>query len=513
MILSSKLVRLAAGASLVALSAATVATAQPLANPATPMRAEAATQRAKMNEGMPTSYLRPRIGVQAAVTDNVGNTSANKESDVIGRATVGLDGRIDSVRTKGNVSGDIVYDVYANTKKNDQLTYRGTLDGSFILVPEILAIEAAGARTQGSLTTFGTTEFIRNSSGSDFQVTNYYIGPHLTLSPGILDISAAARYGQVFYDGPTTPTTPATATLPPETSIYQLIGAADTKDNLGRLRLVASGQYQQDDGSFDSTSGSVSAFYQVTPRFTGIARAGYDDMNLTNLLNLSEPFWSVGGQYVFNEMANIRLEGGQRYDEPYYSGGATVRVARVIYLSADYSSTLSPGPISINNMLVDYVGGLDQPLPTPIFLPAFGLNNNFYNLPSINRTGSVRALMDLGRHQLDYSLTSNQQKFETANANNRTVSQSIAYTNQVRPDLALSLRFLYANERLNGQLAVGPGDRDGYYYLTTAGAEYRLNRRTTAKIQYQNRHFRPAQATMLEGYDENIGSIALFRTF
>ena len=62
-------------------------------------------------------------------------------------------------------------------------------------------------------------------------------------------------------------------------------------------------------------------------------------------------------------------------------------------------------------------------------------------------------------------------------------------------------------------LSIGPGDRDGYYYLTTAGADYRLNRRTTAKIQYQNRHFRPAQATLLQGYDENIGSIALIRTF
>jgi uncharacterized protein (PEP-CTERM system associated) len=512
-ILTSKLARLAAGASLVALSAATVATAQPLANPATPVRAEAVTPRARMNEGMPTSYLRPRIGVQAAVTDNVGNTSANEQSDVIGRVTVGLDAWMDSVRTRASVSGDVIYDAYSKAKKNDQLTYRGTFDASFVLVPEILALEAAGARTQGSLSTFGTTEFIRSSSGSDFQVTNYYVGPHLTLSPGILDISAAARYGQVFYDGPKAATTPAAATLPPETSIYQLIGAADTKDNLGRLRLVTSGQYQQDDGNFDSTSGSVSAFYQVTPRFAGIARAGYDDMNLTDVLNLSEPFWSVGGQYVFNEMANIRLEGGQRYDEPYYAGSAALRVARVIYLSADYSSALSPGPISISNMLVDYVGGLDQPLPTPILPPAFGLNSNFYNLPSLNRTGTVRALMDLGRHQFDYTLTSNQQKFETANASNRTLSQSVSYTNQVRPDLALSLRFLYASERLNGQLAVGPGDREGYYYLTTAGADYRLNRRTTARFQYQNRHFRPAQATMLEGYDENIASIALFRTF
>ncbi len=190
-----------------------------------------------------------------------------------------------------------------------------------------------------------------------------------------------------------------------------------------------------------------------------------------------------------------------------------MRVARVIYLSADYSATLSPGPISINNVLVDYVGGLDQPLPTPIFPPAFGLTNNFYNLPSLNRTGSVRALVDLGRHQLDYTLTSNQQKFQTAAAENETLTQAVAYTNQIRPDLSVSLRFLYANERLNGLLAGATGDRDGYYYLTTAGAEYRLNRRTTLNVQYQNRHFRPAAATLLPGYDENIGSVALVRTF
>ncbi len=172
MILTSKFARLAVGASLVALSAAASATAQPLANPAVPVQTDATTARARAYEGMPTTFLRPRIGVQAAVTDNVNNTSANEESDVIGRFTVGLDGRLDGPRAKANVSGDVVYDVYSKTKKNDQLTYRGTADASFVIVPDILALEAAGARTQGSLTTFGTTEFIRNSSGSDFQVTN-----------------------------------------------------------------------------------------------------------------------------------------------------------------------------------------------------------------------------------------------------------------------------------------------------------------------------------------------------
>ena len=510
MTITFKLARLAAGVSLAALSAATVATAQPLANPATPAPPEGALTSRIPPEGAPASVLPPRIGVQAAVTDNVDLTSANERSDVIGRATVGLDGRYDSPRLKGNISGDLVYDVYNKAKKYDALTYRGSVDGAFIVVPDILAIEAAGARTQGSLTTFGSTDFFRLSNASDYQVGTYYVGPHLTMSPGILDISAAARYGQVFFDGPKSATV---QTLSPETSIYQLIGAADTSDNLGRLQFVASGQYQKDDQSFESTAGSISGFYEVTPRFSAIARAGYDDMQLTNVLDLSTPFWSVGGQYVFNEMANIRLEGGQRYDEAYWSGSASLRVAQNIYLVADYSNTLSPGPISINNVLVDYVGGLDKPLPIPVIPPAFGLNNNFYNLPSLNRTGSIRALFDLGRHQLDFIFTSNRQKFQTASAENQTWSQSAEYTNQVRPDLALSLRFLYASERLDGALVVGPGGRDGYYYLTTAGAEYRLNRRTTLNARYQNRHFKPAAATLLQGYDENIGSIALVRTF
>lgn len=512
MTITLKLARLAAGVSLVALSAATVASAQPLANPATPAPPETAVApRAAPAEGERTTYLRPRIGVQAAVTDNVALTSTDKQSDVIGRATVGLDGRFDGPRFRGNLSGDVVYDVYNKSKKYDSLTYRGSLDGAFIVVPEVLAIEAAGARTQGSLTTFGTTDFFRSANATDYQVGTYYVGPHLTISPGILDISAAARYGQVFYDGPKG--VGAVQTLSPETSIYQLIGAADTSDELGRLRLVTSAQYQRDDENFESTAGSLSSFYQVTPRFSAIARAGYDDMQLTNVLDLSAPFWSVGGQYIFNEMANLRLEGGERYDEVYLSGSATLRVARNIYVIADYSNTLSPGPIAINNVLVDYVGGLDRPLPIPVIPPAFGLDNTFYNLPSINRTGSVRALVDLDRHQLDFTFTSTTQKFQTATAENRTLTQSALYTNQVRPDLALSLRFLYANERLDGALLVGAGDRDGYYYITTAGAEYRLNRRTAVTVQYQNRHFKPAEATLLQGYDENIGSIALVRTF
>jgi uncharacterized protein (PEP-CTERM system associated) len=449
--------------------------------------------------------------VQAAVTDNVALTSGNKQSDVIGRATVGLEGRYDGPRTKANLSGDVVYDAYSKSKKYDSLTYRGTADAAFVVVPEVLAIEAAGARTQGSVTTFGSTDFFRSANATDYQVGTYYVGPHLTVSPGIFDLSAAARYGQVFYDGPKSPT--AIQSLAPETSIYQVIGAADTGANLGRVRFVASAQSEQDDPAFESTAGSVSGFYQVTPRFSGIVRAGYDDMSLTSLLDLSAPFWSVGGQYVFNDTANIRLEGGRRYDAAYWSGSATLRVARPVYLMADYSNTLSPGPIQINNVLVDYVGGLDTPLPIPVIPPSFGLNSNFLNLPSINRTGSLRALVDLGRQSLDYTLSSTQQKYVGVSAENLTLSHSVTYTNLVRPDLQLSLRFLYASERLNGQILPGTGDREGSYYLTEGKIEYRLNSRTTANLNYQNRHFRPAAATLLQRYNENIGSISLVRTF
>jgi uncharacterized protein (PEP-CTERM system associated) len=499
---------LAAGASVVALSVASVAAAQPLANP---VRPQPAVKAAAPGDAQPTNFLRPRVGVQAAVTDNVALTSGNKQSDVIGRATVGLEGRYDGPRTKANLSGDVVYDAYSKSKKYDSLTYRGTADAAFVVVPEVLAIEAAGARTQGSVTTFGSTDFFRSANATDYQVGTYYVGPHLTVSPGIFDLSAAARYGQVFYDGPKSPT--AIQSLAPETSIYQVIGAADTGANLGRVRFVASAQYEKDDQAFESTAGSVSGFYQVTPRFSGIVRAGYDDMSLTSLLDLSAPFWSVGGQYVFNDTANIRLEGGRRYDAAYWSGSATLRVARPVYLMADYSNTLSPGPIQINNVLVDYVGGLDTPLPIPVIPPSFGLNSNFLNLPSINRTGSLRALVDLGRQSLDYTLSSTQQKYVGVSAENLTLSHSVTYTNLVRPDLQLSLRFLYASERLNGQILPGTGDREGSYYLTEGKIEYRLNSRTTANLNYQNRHFRPAAATLLQRYNENIGSISLVRTF
>lgn len=502
-----KLVRLAAGVSLAALAAASVASAQTLANPVTP----AVTDAAEKPPEPLGNFLRPRAGVQAAVTDNVTSATSNEKSDIVSRFTVGADARYESPRSHFNLSGDVFYDVYAETKKFDTLAYRGTADAAIVLVPDVLALEAAGVRTQGSLTTFGTTDFFRSANANDYQLGTYYVGPHVTFSPGVLDVSAAARYSQVFYEGPKSTTF---QNLSPETSQYQLIGAADTKDRLGKYRFVGSAQYQEDDAAFQSTSGSASNFFDVNDRFTAIARVGYDDLKLSNTINLNAPFWSLGGQYVLNERANLRLEGGQRYDRAYWSGTATARLSRVTYLFADYSNTLAPGAFAVNNVLVDYVGKLNEPLPIPIAPPPFSLNNNFYNQPSINRSGSVRALFDFGRQSVDVAYTSVQQRFLTATAQSRTQSQSVTYTNLLRPDLTVSLGFLHAAERVGGQLVGGAtADRRGSYYLTTARAEYHLNRRTTLTAMYQNRQYRPSAITLLQEFDENIASIALVRQF
>ncbi len=502
MTITSKLVRLAASASLVALSAATVASAQPLANPLIPASTRGAEKVATGNS------LRPRIGVQAAYTDNVASVSTNEQSDVLGRISAGLDGRYDSPRATVVVSGDVVYDFYSKNKKFDTLSFNGVGTASYIVVPQILAIEAGGAQTQGSATTFGTTDFYRSANANDYQIGTYYIGPHLTLAPGIFDVSAAARYGQLFYDSPNSPTIDGLAS---DTSFYQLIGAADTKNRLGRLRLITSGQYQADDQEFESTAGSVSAFYQATVRFTGILRVGYDDAHLTDTLDLKSPFWSVGGQYILGETSYLRFEGGQRYKKPYASAEAEIQASRTVNLSAEYEITQSPGAIAVNNVLVDYVGGLNDPLPIAAPPPSFGLNTTYYDEPSLNRNASVRVFVDLDRTTINLVVSSTQQKVQTNTNTYKTISEEATYAYQVRPDLSLSAQFSHASGNGN-RMAVGT-EVDGHYYQFGAKADYGLNSRTRLTGMYQNRRFRADGSVTTSDFDENIASIALIRQF
>ena len=497
----SKLARWAAGASLVTLVAATSASAQPLANPLIPSGARGVAREPTGN------FLRPRVGVQAAFTDNVSNSSTNKKSDTIGRVMVGMDGRYDSPRAKLDVNGNVVYDVYAKSKKNDSLNANGALAASYIVAPEVLAIEAAAAQTQGSLTTFGSTDFYRAANANDYNVGTYYVGPHLTLSPGVFDLSAAARYGQVFFDrGPAA----SALNLDETSSFYQVIGAADTKDRLGRVRFVTSGQYQADDKDFESTSGSVSGFYQVSPRLTTITRIGYDDSQLSATQDVQALFWSVGGQFIFDE-SHLRIEGGERYKKPYFAGDAWIRVSRTLNLLASYSITQSAGAISIGNVLVDYVGGLDQPLPLPGSAGSFGLDTTFFSEPSLNRTGRVAAVMDLGRQSFTLAVTSQEQDYQTANVDDfHTLSQELTYNNQVRPDLGLTAAFFHSNGTGNRFLGAST---EGDYYQVVGTANYGINSRTNMVITLANRRFRADGGLTNADFDENIGSIALFRQF
>lgn len=503
MTINRSLVRLAAGVSLAALSAASVASAQPLANPLIPSSTRDVAVEPTGN------FLRPRVGVQATVSDNVTSTNTDKQSDVIGRVTAGLTGLYSSPRATLNVNGDVVYDVYAKNQKFDTLSFNGVAAGSYIVAPQILAIEAGGAQTQGSTTTFGSTEFYRSANANDYQVGTYYVGPHLTLSPGIFDVSAAARYGQVFYDAANVPTAP---NLASDTSFYQVIGAADTKDRLGKIRFVTSAQYQRDDQDFETTSGSLSSFYEVGPRFTAIARGGYDDTQLTRTLDMKAPFWSIGGQYLFGRASSLRLEGGQRYDKPYYSGQAQFQVSRTITLAADYSVTQSTGALAISGVLVDYVGGLNDPLPFPVASPTFGLNTTYYSDPAINRNGSLRAFVDLDRQSFDLRVDYSQQKFETSPQAFKTLSEAVTYANKVRPDLQLSVQLLHANGN-GSNVAVVSSNVEGNYYQIAGRADYSLNSRTNLIAIVQHRSFSADGGVTVSDFDENLATIALIRHF
>ena len=182
-------------------------------------------------------------------------------------------------------------------------------------------------------------------------------------------------------------------------------------------------------------------------------------------------------------------------------------------LVADYMSVLETGAIAVNSVLVDYVGDLNEPLPLPNLQGGFRLNTNYFDQAAINRTGNVRAMIDLDKQTIVFQLTSSEQKFLSVAGSFQTMAQSVTYANQVRPDLSLSLGFTHATGRYKGAILTGRSDRDGNFYQTTAQAEYGLNSRTKLTAAYQNRRSRPGGTTIVDSFDENVGSISILRQF
>jgi uncharacterized protein (PEP-CTERM system associated) len=445
--------------------------------------------------------LEPSLGLQETYTDNVALTAANRISDLITRALASLEARLDTGRSKVRLDVQVAYDAYS--RESDRSGWTAAADGaaSYALAPDLLTLRANGAISNGTISSFARSATDRHGAPGRIQLATYDVGPELTgRIADRLDVTAAARFGQVLYSnasgGP--------LAVPRDDSIAQVVGAVQS-DASRRLQLQTSGEYLHDDLDFTSATGVQSAYLRVARGWRLIGRLGYDHIRQGPTLRIDAPLASAGFEYQPSSSSRITIEAGRRYHRPVWSADAVVELSPRVLAAAAYSEQVQPDQVGIARSFRAFAEAA-QKLPPPLVPANFNLPPDLANATSLYRSASLRAVYDDLVNNLAVTAEWTSRKFLTVAGQDRSLLMNAVFTRRVRPDLTLALRASYA--RTFESPSFGPSRALG----ASAELAYRVNSRTDVAVNVSHTDNRQL-ASGGERVRENAIFAALRRRF
>ncbi|MEO8895033.1 MAG: TIGR03016 family PEP-CTERM system-associated outer membrane protein, partial [Rhizomicrobium sp.] len=226
--------------------------------------------------------ITPMVGLQETFTDNALLTSTNKQADFITRPMVGAEVNVHGPFTASFV-GHAYYDAYINESQLSGFSGDAVGTANYAVIPDFLAIDAAGLLMNSSVSTFGSPALNRVGPGNQVQIATYDIGPHLTTTlDSFADLDVAGRFAQVFYDNPTG----STVGVPPSSSILAGAMAIDTAQRYQGYQLITNALIEQDNHNFQAYNFQQSVFVGIFPSFRVIGRGGYDDVEQPGIVNI-----------------------------------------------------------------------------------------------------------------------------------------------------------------------------------------------------------------------------------
>ncbi len=451
----------------------------------------------------PPLVLTPSVGVEEDFTSNVYLTPGGGQFDAITQLTVQLDAKVNSGRLTGNVQNQLFYDQYAQATSLSGWSDLAFGRASYAIVPKVLSIDADGTLTDGFVSTFGESTVDRTGLPGRIQLATYDIGPHLTTTvAGALDVDAAVRFDQVFFFAGDNSIV---GNLPTDTNIIQVVGRADTGARMGRLELLTTGEFDHDNGGFESGSGAQSFYWALTPTIRMIARAGYDTVNQPGVVNISAPMATGGVEWRPNASSRITVEAGERYDRAILGANAVIAIASRIYVTGDYEETIQPDQLYFTDSFAAFLQN-SSTLPPPLVPATFTLNElNLYNETSFNKRADAQVVLQAPRQTLSLGFNWINRVFLPSQALDREVTAMGSYTRQLRRHLAASLQLSY--DRTYESPLYGPAKS----YTVTFKTVYQATRTLQATFGYSYER-QTAAFVGPQAIDEHVLYLALTKT-
>jgi uncharacterized protein (PEP-CTERM system associated) len=409
--------------------------------------------------------ITPMVGLQETFTDNALLTSTNKQADFITRPMVGAEVNVHGPFTASFV-GHAYYDAYINESQLNGFSGDAVGTANYAVIPDFLAIDAAGLLMNSSVSTFGSPALNRVGPGNQVQIATYDIGPHLTTTlDSFADLDVAGRFAQVFYDNPNG----STVGLPPSSSIVAGAMAIDTAQRYQGYQLTTNALIEQDDHDFQAYNFQQSAFIRILQNFRLIGRGGYDSVEQPGIVNIREAMWSAGGEYTFGvnpgeRDSAISVEYGERFGHAAWRGDLYLQISDRFYAQGRYFESIQPNQLQINTAFTSFALATVQ-LPTALSTSQFRINGNIDNQTALNKQAEIALIYTWPDQSLALRGTWNDRMLLSLNnAHDRSLVTGIDYLRSIAPDLAFAASINYyhtfenpffgANENFGGNVGL-----------------------------------------------------------
>ncbi len=444
----------------------------------------------------------PSVTVMESYTDNVALTPTNRKSDFITDVSFGIDGNYAGPRLEGSLNASAGYNFFANTSDLNGFNFRGFGTGVYSVVPNTLTIEANGLVQNRTVSAYRQSAIDRTTPQDRIQVGVFSAGPHLTTPVGnVVDLDLSALANAVNYR---TADSSTTTFVPDDSTFVDVKGLLATGDRLDRLELELTGAYLADNHDFTEASGYGTAYYAVTPITRLFVRAGQDNIEQKNIIDISATMWSVGAQFKFNQGSHLNIEGGRRYGRPSYNLDALIQVSQRLQLTAIYREQLQPPQISLGRSLTDRVvlpvnpitGALDEPL-------VFG---DIIYETSFEKQAQAHLIYLWPQQSIDFAVGWADQELLQSKTTARSYSTFVTYRHEIRVDLVAELLARYYRTEANALFGAARS------YGGEASLIYALRPTTQIRLGYAFIDDKRLFAGR-EHITENVLSIALRKQF
>jgi hypothetical protein len=210
--------------------------------------------------------------------NNGGGTSAYTT------AAAGIDASISTPRTEGQISYRYEHRFGWDKNTGDGDTHSGLARGQYVVVPNLLRIEAGAlaTRTRNDLPGIGANPVIGNADNVS-QLYSVYAGPTLATRVGDLDVGAAYRFGYTKLDNHLGNLPAGQTDLGGFDSSTNHVLAANVGMRVGVLPIAwnVSGGYEREDQSeldqrFESGFVRADVTVPVSPTLAAVGGAGYE---------------------------------------------------------------------------------------------------------------------------------------------------------------------------------------------------------------------------------------------